>query len=145
MKKFIIVVTLLAALGYGASRYFSISRANDGLERRVESRLDEITPSSIPAVQKAVIEDAGKLGITLTPENITVSCAPTDTKTYSQKLVGKKINVAFMNTNVAINVEYTANFFGLGLKQKIEKSIIHTHTGPTVPTAEATKAMEDTP
>jgi len=145
MKKFVIFVALLAAVGYGSSRYVTIYKANIDLAERVENHLDDINPSSIPAVQKAVIEDAGKLGVTLTPANVTVLCAPTEDKTYAQKLVVKKVGVEFVNLNTAINVEYTANFFGLGLKQKIEKSRIKQLSGTAAHNAELEKVLEDKP
>ena len=142
MKKFFIFIAMLAAVGYGTSQYVTIYKANVDLAERVEYHLDDINPSSTSTVQKAVIEDADKLGVTLTPANITVLCTPTEDKTYAQKMVFKKVGVEYVNWNTAINVEYTATFFGLGLKQTIEKSRIKQVTGTAAHNAELEKAME---
>jgi hypothetical protein len=123
MRNTVLVVVLLAVVGYGVIKAASIYKARADLAQRVEHYLDFVDETSIDSVKQDLVRDARRFGIELRPENIHIVYADTGQRTVAQKFLEGRV-AGFSNKQVAISVRYADRMFGIPVRQVITQSKI---------------------
>ncbi len=142
MKKLIAVVlaALLITAVVQASKMF---KAKTDLERRVEHYVEVVDEHSIESVKQDLAADAEKLGIKLSPADVTVVYRDTEQKTLAQKMVGAKIGAQFTNKYVEITAEYAAHILGIPVRQTVVASHVRQVAAPVLPPSKETQELLD--
>ncbi len=142
MKKLIAVVVaaLLITAVVQASKMF---KAKTDLERRVEHYVEVVDEHSIESVKQDLAADAEKLGIKLSPADVTVVYRDTEQKTLAQKMVGAKIGAQFTNKYVEIAAEYDAHILGIPVRQTVVASHVRQVAAPVLPPSKETQELLD--
>lgn len=120
MKK-VILLLVVVAVCFIAFKVATVWQTQLALAGRVEYRLDFVEDASLAGVQQDVIHDAGKLGLTLTPAQVEVTCADAKEESYAQRVVGRT-GLQFTNKRVSIRVRYEARLLGWAWPQEITRS-----------------------
>lgn len=142
MKAFVALGALLLVVVLSI-QVSTMYKAKFDLQNRVEYRLDLMDETSLDSVKQDIIADAGKLGIDLTPRNITVVYQDTDVLSYAQKVVGGKLHVQYKNKQVALNIEYDAHVLGFRVHQRVTAAKIKQVSAPEAPTSRAAQELLD--
>ena len=123
MRSGIVLVVLVVVAGYAAIRASTMIKARMDLADRVESKLDSVDETTIPAVKQELVHDAQKFGVALTPANIAIVCEETTIESIAQRLVGKT-GIQFKNKRINIRVRYQFSLLGIPFEQDINRSKI---------------------
>jgi hypothetical protein len=132
MKGVIIVIVVLV-LGYGAIQWMNALKTKGDFAVRVERQLDFVKNDTMDSVKQDLVQEAQKLGIALTPDNIRISYEDTEQGSVAQQLVGKKLGAEFTNKRIGINVHYQARILGIPFGQDITRSGIKQAEAPRMP------------
>ena len=122
MKNFLIIVVVIALIGYIASKGADVYNARDALDKVAEQQLGFVDENSQPAVKQKLVDEARNLGIDLAPGDIHITYEDTDVRSIEQKFTAKIAE--FVNKRVAIQLSYTAHLVGIPLRQEIAHSRI---------------------
>ncbi|MGD0016527.1 MAG: hypothetical protein ABSC38_03295 [Verrucomicrobiia bacterium] len=122
MKNFIIIVVVIALIGYIASKGGDIYNAKGVLDKVAEQQLGFVDENSQPAVKQKLVDEARQLGIDLAPSDIHITYEDTDIRSIEQKFTAKIAD--FINKRVTIQLSYTAHLVGIPLRQEIAHSRI---------------------
>ena len=122
MKNFLIIVVVIALIGYIASKGGDIYNAKGALDKVAEEQLNIVDENSQPAVKQKLVDEARNLGIDLAPGDIHITYEDTDVRSIEQKFTAKIAE--FVNKRVAIQLSYTAHLVGIPLRQEIAHSRI---------------------
>jgi hypothetical protein len=125
MKKFIVIVALLFAGGTAALQFSTAYKAQTDLGELVERQLGFVDDASLKTVARAVVREAEKLGIKLTPNDVRVLYRDSDRQTIAQKYVSQPLHTQFLNKEAVIEVRYTARVLGFPVKQEVTRSRLH--------------------
>jgi hypothetical protein len=122
MKNFLILVVVIALIGYIASKGADIYNARGALDKVAEEQLNFVDENSQPAVKQKLVDEARKLGIDLAPGDIHTTYEDTDVRSIEQKFTAKI--ETFINKRATIQLSYTAHLVGIPLRQEIAHSRI---------------------
>ena len=122
MKQFLIVLIVIALIGYVASKGADVYNARSAMDKVVEKQLGFVDENSQPAVKQKLVDEARKLGIDLAPGDIHITYEDTDIRSIAQKFTAKIAE--FVNKRAAIQLSYTAHLVGIPLRQEIALSSI---------------------
>ena len=123
MKKFLIAVVVIGLIGYTVSRWADIDKAKTDLAKVVDQQLNSVDDNSQPAVKQKLVDEAGKLGIELSPADIQIKYEDTDVRSVAQKFTARI--ATFVNKRAEIKLSYNAYLVGMiPLRQEIEDSRI---------------------
>lgn len=125
MRGVLWLVIGLLIVGYAAIQAGKIITTRAEFEKRVNYRLDFVDDASVATVKNDLVLDAGKLGITVRPEDIHITYADTDRATYPQKVAGMTF-AKFVNKLVSISLRYEMRMFGIPVRQEIAAHKIKT-------------------
>jgi len=129
----VIILILVAVVGLGFVQTVNVFKAKSDLATRLERQLEFVDNNSMDSVKQTLVQEAQKLGITLSPANITITFEDTDRLTVAQKLVGKKVGARFTNKRATISLGYTSRILGLPFNQTITNSHIRQVEAPRIP------------
>jgi hypothetical protein len=145
MKGFIIIV-IVVLVGYGFVQGLQIFKANGDFAERVDQELDRVDPNSMDSVKQDVIAEGKKLGIDISTNDIHILYEDTDQRTVAQNLVGRKLDVQFVNKRVAIRVNYTQHILGISLPENVTQSHVRQVEAPRKQTSpEMQQLLDATP
>jgi hypothetical protein len=145
MKGFIIIV-IVVLVGYGFVQGLQIFKANGDFAEQVDHELDRVDPNSTDSVKQDLIADAKKFGIDITTNDIHILYEDTDQRTVAQNLVGRKLDVQFVNKRVAISVNYKQHLLGISLPENVTQSHVRQVEAPRKQTSpEMQQLLDATP
>ncbi len=124
MRGAIIAIVALIFVGYVGSRAGNIYKQRGDLEGQVAHYLDFVDEKSFDLTKQKLVEEAGKIGVALTADNIHVGYEDTPERTMAQGIVGGKLGTFFVNKRATISVVYDAHLLGIPLHQEIHNSKI---------------------
>jgi hypothetical protein len=122
MKNLIVVVIVVALIGYVVSQWARIYKARTDLDQVVAEQLNFVDENSQPAVKQKLVEEARKLGIELSPDDIRIAYVDTNERTVAENFTAKI--ATFVNKRVTIQLGYTARLVVIPLHEQIEESRI---------------------
>ena len=131
--KGVIILILVVVAGYGFVQTINVYKAKSDFATRLEHQLDFVDNNSMDSVKQTLVQEAQKLGIALTPDNIHIAYEDTEQRTVAQKLVGKKLSTQFTNKRATISVHYTARILGFPVAEDIANSHIRQVEAPRMP------------
>jgi hypothetical protein len=145
MKGFIIIV-IVVLIGYGFVQGLQVFKANGDFAEQVDHELDRVDPNSMDPVKQDLITDAKKFGIDITTNDIHILYEDTDQRTVAQNLVGRKLDVQFVNKRVAISVNYKQHILGISLPENVTQSHVRQVEAPRKQTSpEMQQLLDATP
>jgi Tfp pilus assembly protein PilN len=122
MKNVIVLVVVLAVIGYVGVQVAGVYQTRWALTHRVEYYLDSVLQS--PAqVKEDLVREAREKGVELKPADIQIVSQDTDIRSIPQKMLEKKI-AQFQNKQITIAVAYDARILGFNWRQEISCSKI---------------------
>jgi hypothetical protein len=120
--KLALTLIVLAIVGYVVMQWSKIIETKDQLNKRIVEQLDIVDDTNQPEIRKKLVDDAGKLGVELSPNNIYIAYKDTDVRSVAQQFTA---NIAtFINKRTTIHVSYTARLIGIPLHEEIEESAV---------------------
>jgi hypothetical protein len=122
MKKVIVIVGLVLVIGTAAMQFSTAYKAQSDLGDRVEQQLGHVSDTTLREVASNIVREAGRLGIELSTNNVTVSFRDSNKQTVAQKYVSKPLHAQFLNKEAVIEVRYTARVLGIPFNQEITRS-----------------------
>jgi hypothetical protein len=145
MKGFIVIV-IVVLIGYGFVQGLQIFKANGDFAEQVDHELDRVDPNSMDSVKQDVIAEGKKLGIDISTNDIHILDEDTDQRTVAQNLVGRKLDVQFINKRVAISVDYKQHLLGISLPENVTQSHVRQVEAPRKQTSpEMQQLLDATP
>jgi hypothetical protein len=145
MKGFIVIV-IVVLIGYGFVQGLQIFKANGDFAEQVDHELDRVDPNSMDSVKQDVIAEGKKLGIDISTNDIHILYEDTDQRTVAQNLVGRKLDVQFINKRVAISVDYKQHLLGISLPENVTQSHVRQVEAPRKQTSpEMQQLLDATP
>lgn len=120
--KAVVVLLLLALLGWTSVRLGTLYRSDRQLADRVSYWLDFVDEQSVDSVRAGLVKDAGAWQIDLRPQDIKILYQDVDRAVGPQKLLGNL--AAFQNKQVGISLRYEARFLGFRYPREITRSTI---------------------
>ena len=139
----LVVVLLIGYVGLTGMKQF---KTNGDFAERVNHELNFVDENSMDSVKQDLVNDAKKLGIDLTPDNIHITYEDTERRTEAQHLVGNKLDVTFVNKLVTITVDYTQPILGIPFHKEITQSHIRQIQAPRKePSPEMKQLLDATP
>ena len=131
--KTVMIIIILLVLGSGAVQRLNVYQTKSELAAHVDRQLDFADNASMNSVKQTLVQDAQKLGIELTPENIFIKYEDTEQRTIAQQLVGRRLGTQFVNKRITISVHYNAHIFGISFGQDITSARIRQVEAPRMP------------
>jgi hypothetical protein len=128
--KAFIVVLIIVAVGYGFVEGLKAFKAKGDFAERVNHQLDFVSDTTMDSVKQDLIADAKKLGIDLAPDDIRIMYEDTEQHSVAQKLVGKRLDVQFVNKRSEIDVAITQHILGIPFHWKVIQSGIRQVQAP---------------
>jgi thioredoxin reductase len=118
-------------------------KAKDDFQKRVEHYVEVVDERSIESVKQELADEAAKLGIHLSPADVTVVYRDTEQKTLAQKMVGGKLGAQFHNKYVEITAGYDARILGIPVRQTVVASHVRQVAAPVLPPSKETQELLD--
>ena len=115
MRNLVIIVLVLAAVGWLAEDVTKMFRANTDFEASVQHYLDAVDAQSFDTVKRNLVDEAAKLGLKVEKKDITIGFADTQDGSFAQNLVVGVLGARFVNKRASIKCHYTASVLGLSI------------------------------
>lgn len=110
MKQLIIVVLIVAAIGFVAVNFGEVKTNQVDFERVVGERLEMVELNNADAVRTQLVKDAKKYKFDLKPSDILVKYERTEDQKYAQGFVAGLAE--FENWRATIELNYTSHLLG---------------------------------
>jgi len=121
---------ILLLIGYAGITGMKQFKANTDFADRVEHQLNFVDENSMDSVKQDLIADAKKLGIDITPNDIDIKYEDTEQHTVAQNLVGKKLDMQYVNKRVTISVDYVQRILLIPFHKNITQAHIRQIQAP---------------
>ena len=103
-------------------QWSKIIQTKDELDKRIAEQLNVVDDANQTEIRMKLVDEAGKLGVELSPNNIYITYKDTDVRSVAQNLTAGIIT--FINKRATIRVSYTARLIGIPLHEEIEESAV---------------------
>ena len=141
-----IIVLVIILIGYAGVKGMEMFKTRGDFAERVDKQLNFVDENSMDSVRRDLIADAKKLGIDIVPADIQIGYEDTEQHTVAQKLVGRKLDVQFVNKRVTIRVDYVQHILGIPFHQNVTEVHIRQVEAPRKePSPEMKQLLDSTP
>ena len=123
----LLIALLIGYAGVTAMQQFKV---NTDFVDRVEHQINFVDENSMDSVKQELIADAKRLGIDIVPGDIDIKYEDTEQHTVAQNLVGKKLEMQYINKRVTISVDYVQRILGIPFHKNVTQARIRQIQAP---------------
>ena len=119
----IIGMVLLLLVAYAVVKGSEMFKTRNDLDEAVIQQLDFVADDNQPAIRQKLADEAAKLGVELSPNNVYLAFVDTDERSVAQGYLAKI--ATFVNKRVTIHLTYTTRLLWvIPMRQEIEETKI---------------------